>query len=65
MGRSLFLDNPRDERGDDQPSFIYEMELNAYFGNKSDGDPNYPKDWMSYPLVNVYVTMENHHAING
>ena len=23
-------------------------------------------DWdVDYPLVNVYITMENHHAING
>ena len=25
----------------------------------------YETIWYLYPLVNVYITMDNHHAING
>ena len=32
----------------------------------ADGRGWWDWDWdVDYPLVNVYITMENHHAING
>ena len=44
----------------------YILEWTSHIVSQLDIEPfQDPSDVNDYPLVNVYITMEHHHAING